>query len=199
MNDKRISASSGLGVVLEFLLVAVFALCVWAPWDRASATSSLNMIWLMLPMTMARHGGHIETVTVTITICTLVTAAIGALLTIAGRMRGSAGFWAAGMFLFACSVAILMPVWTAVGFAGVVIFLLAMRVRFAPIGSMRALAAVLSELWPVGYAVGFAVLAWRYNPRLLIQVLLVSLGLSLVGKAVVPSGSARRRLQTNVQ
>jgi hypothetical protein len=178
-----------LGVVLEFVMVAVFALCVWAPWDR-TVSSSVNMIWLTLPVTLARHGWHLETVTVTVTIIALATAAIGGLLAIAGRMRGSAGFWAAGMFLFACAVAILMPVGTAVGFLGAVIFLLALRLRFAPIGATRALGAMLSELWPVGYAVGFAVLAWRYNPRLLIQVLLVSLGLSLVGKAVVPSGSA---------
>jgi len=191
MDDKKISANARLGVVLEFVLVAVFALCVWAPWERATATSSLNMIWLWLPITLGRHGWHFETVTVTITICTLTTAAIGALLAIAGRMRGSVGFWAAGMFLFACAVAILMPVWTAVGFLGAVIFLLALRARFAAMGSMRALAAVLTELWPVGYAVGFAVLAWRYNPRLLIQVLLVSLGLSLVARAVVPSAGVR--------
>ena len=188
---------SRLGVVLEFLLVAAFALCVWAPWDRATATSSLNMIWLSLPITLGRHGWHFETVTVTITICTLATAAIVALLAIAGRMRGSVAFWAAGMFLFACSVAILMPVWTAVGFAGVVLFLLALRARFAPLAPMRALAAVLTELWPVGYAVGFAVLAWRYNPRLLIQVLVVSLGLSLVARALVPS-VAGQSLQTKV-
>jgi hypothetical protein len=179
-----------VAVFLEFVLVVVFGLCLWAPWDRTAgaATSSLNMLWLSLPMLLARRGMHLETVTVTVTIVVLATAVIAALLAIAGRMRGSAGLWAAGMFLFACAVAILMPVWTAVGFLGAVLLLVALRARFAPIGQMRALAAVLNELWPVGYAVGFAVLAWRYNPRLLIQVLVVSLGLSLVGKAVLPSG-----------
>jgi hypothetical protein len=33
-------------------------------------------------------------------------------------MRGNAGLWAAGRFLFAGSVAILMPAWAAVGFLG---------------------------------------------------------------------------------
>jgi hypothetical protein len=68
-----------------------------------------------------------------------------------------------------------------------VLFLAALRARFAPAGAMRVLGAVLSGLWPVGYAVGFAVLPWRYNPRLLIQVLVVS-----------PSPPNRRDLQTTV-
>jgi hypothetical protein len=173
-----------LAVGLEAALVAAFALFLWAPWERAMPAS---MLWLGLPLTLGRRGMHLETVTVTVTICALATAAIGALLAVAARMRGSAGVWAAGMFLFACSVAILMSLWTAVGFLGAVIFLVALRARFAPMAPMRALAAVLSELWPVGYAVGFAVLAWRYNPRLLIQALVVSLGLALVGRAVLPS------------
>jgi hypothetical protein len=183
-----------LAFFLELVLVVLFGVCLWAPWDRSAgaATSSLNMIWLSLPIMLARRGMHLETVTVTVTSVTLATAVIAALLAIAGRMRGSAGLWAAGMFLFACAVAILMPVWTAVGFLGAVLLLVALRARFAPLGEMRALAAVLSEFWPVGYAVGFAVLAWRYNPRLLIQALVVSLGLSLVGKALLPASAAAR-------
>jgi hypothetical protein len=198
MHDSRMSVKTRLGVVLELALVAVFAVCVWAPWDRATdaATSSINMLWLSLPMMLARRGAHLETVTATVTICTLATAAIGALLAVAARMRGSAGLWAAGMFLFAGAVAILMPVWTAVGFLGAVLLLVALRARFAPVGRMRALAAVLTELWPVGYAVGFAVLAWRYNPRLLIQVLVVSLGLSLVARALVPTAVVGEKLRT---
>jgi hypothetical protein len=46
-----------------------------------------------------------------------------------------------------------------------VLLLVALRARFAPIRATNALAAVLSELWPVEYAIGFAVLAWHYNPQ----------------------------------
>ncbi len=189
MNDKRMSARAGAAAVLDFAVVVVYALFLWAPWDRAAgaASSSMNMLWLSLPMMLAHSGRHIETVTVTVTIATLITAVIGGLLSIAARLRGSAALWAVGAFLFACSVAILMPVWTAVGFLGAVLLLVALRARFAPMRATHALAAVLSELWPVGYAVGFAVLAWHYNPQLLIKVLIVAFGLSLVGRALVPA------------
>jgi hypothetical protein len=178
-----------VALVLEAAIVLVFALFLWAPWDRAAsaASSSVNMLWLSLPMMFAHTGAHMEKVTVTVTICALVAAVMGALFTIAARMRGNAGLWASGMLLFACSVAILMPVWTAVGFLGAVLLLIALRVRFAAIPATRALPAVLSELWPVGYAVGFAALAWHYNPQLLIKVLVIAFGVSLVGRALVPS------------
>ncbi|MGA9718610.1 MAG: hypothetical protein WBQ79_10055 [Acidobacteriaceae bacterium] len=189
MKDNRMSVSTRMGVAVEFGLVVTFGLCLWAPWDRAAdaSNSSVNMLWLSLPMTLAHRGSNIETDTVTVTIVALVTAAVGALLAIAARLRGSAALWAGGMFLFACSVAILMPVWTAVGFLGAVLLLVALRARFAPIGATHALAAVLSEFCLVGYAIGFAALAWRYNPQLLIKVLIVAFGLSLVGRALLPA------------
>ena len=90
-------------------------------------------------------------------------------------------------FLFAISVAILMPVWTAVGFLGAVLLLLALRVRYTAMQPTRSLAAVLHELWPLGYAIGFAVLAWHYNPQFLIKALMIAFGLSLVARAVLPS------------
>ena len=43
--------------------------------------------------------------------------------------------------------------------------------------------AALAELYPIGFTVCFAVFAWRYNARILIQCLLVCYGLSLVGRA----------------
>lgn len=178
-----------LGLVLEAALVVVFALCLWAPWDRAAdaTSSSLNMLWLSLPLMLSHRGMALESVTLTVTICALVIAALGALLAIAGRARGRSVAWAAGFFLFAISVAILMPEWTAVGFLGAVLLLLALRVRFTSMQPIRALAAVLRELWPLGYAVGFAALAWRYNPQLLIKALVIAFGLSLVARALLPS------------
>jgi hypothetical protein len=183
---------SRVGGLLDAVIVLLFALCLWAPWDRSTqaATSALTMVWLSLPMALARGGAHLESVTVTITICALATAALGAIVAILGRMRGSAATWAAGFFLFAAAVAILMQRWTAVGFLGAMLLLLALRVRFVPMAPMRLLAAVLRELWPAGYAMSFGVLAWRYEPRLLVQALVVSLGLSLVARALLPAGDS---------
>jgi hypothetical protein len=102
-------------------------------------------------------------------------------------MRGSASWWAAGTWLFGCSVAILMPPVTAIGFLGALLLIVALRARFVTTRPAPALVAVLSELWPIGYAASFAVLAWRYNPQLLIKALLIAFGASLIAHALMPS------------
>jgi hypothetical protein len=179
-------------VVFDLAIVLVFALFLWAPWDRTASaiSSSTTMAWLALPVTLARHGAHLEFATVAVTISALTSAALGALLSIAARLRGSAALWAAGAWLFGCSVAILMPLWTAVGFLGALLLVVALRARFVAMRPVTALAAVLSELWPLGYAASFAALAWRYNPQLLLKALVIALGSSLVARALVPSHSA---------
>jgi hypothetical protein len=176
-------------ILFDIAVVLLFALFLWAPWDRivAATGSPVTMTWLALPVTLARHGVHLEYATVSVTISALVAAALGALLSIAARMRGSAAIWAVGTLLFGCSVAILMPPWTAIGFLGALLLIVALRARFIAIRPVTALAAFLSELWPLGYAAGFAVLAWRYNPQLLLKVLLIALGVSLIARAVMPS------------
>jgi len=175
-------------VFVDIALVLIFAIFLWAPWDRSAqaATSSLNMVWLSLPLALAQAGRHLEKVTNLVTICGLLFAALGALMAVAGRVRGSAVIWATGFFLFAASVAILMQPWTAIGFLGTVLLVLALGARFAGRQRLQPLAALMHELWPVAYAAAFAILAWRYEPRLLIQALMVSLGLSLVSRALVP-------------
>jgi protein-S-isoprenylcysteine O-methyltransferase Ste14 len=47
------------------------------------------------------------------------------------------------------------------------------------------LQAVLAETYPIAFALSFAVLAWRYNARLLIQCLLICYGVSLVVRAMI--------------
>jgi hypothetical protein len=178
-----------LQIVFDLAIVLIFAIFLWAPWDRIADTSgsSATMAWLALPMLLARHGLHLAYATDTVTISGLGAAALGALLCIAARMRGSAAFAAAGTFLFGCSVAILMPLWTAIGFLGTLLLIVALRTRFIALRATTALIALLSELWPLGYAAGFAILAWRYNPQLLIKALVIALGISLVARALVPS------------
>jgi hypothetical protein len=189
MTQAATPQTSRLIAVFDLVIVLIFALFLWAPWDRtASAVSaSASMAWLALPVTLARHGVHLELATMIVTISALAAAALGALLSIAARLRGSTALWAAGAFLFGAAVAILMPLWTAVGFLGALLLILALRVRFAAMRPITALAAVLSELWPLGYAAGFAVLAWRYNPQLLLKALVIAFGVSLVARALVPS------------
>jgi protein-S-isoprenylcysteine O-methyltransferase Ste14 len=48
-------------------------------------------------------------------------------------------------------------------------------------------AALLAEVFPIGVFVTLAVLSWRYNNLLLIKAILVSFGLSLVARALIPS------------
>jgi hypothetical protein len=178
-----------LQIVFDLATVLIFALFLWAPWERIAdaGSSAATMAWLALPMVLAHHGLHLEYATVTVTISALAVAALGALLSIAARIRGSAALWAAGAWLFGCSVAILMPWWTAVGFLGTLLLIVALRARFVALRSTTALAAALSEFWPLGYAAGFGVLAWRYNPQLLLRVLLIAFGASLIARAVMPS------------
>ena len=181
--------SARLAVVFDIAIILVFALFLWAPWDRASdaASSSLNMIWLALPVVLSRHGFHLESATITVTICALTAAALGTLLSIAAHIRGSAALWAVGTCLFGASVAILMPPWTAVGFLGALLLLLGLRSRFVAMPIVTVSVAFISELWPLGYAAGFAVLAWRYNPQLLLKALMVSFGVALIIRAMMPS------------
>ncbi len=186
---RVLSRTARLAIVFDLAVVLLFALFLWAPWDRSfdAATSSFSMVWLALPVTLSRHGVHLESATVTVTFSALVAAALGALLSIAARIRGSALLYAVGTVLFGCSVAILMPLWTAVGFLGALLLIVALRARVVALSPVSALIAFLRELWPLGYAIGFAVLAWRYNPQLLIKTLLIAFGVSLIARAIMPS------------
>jgi protein-S-isoprenylcysteine O-methyltransferase Ste14 len=47
------------------------------------------------------------------------------------------------------------------------------------------LQALLAETYPIGFTLCFAIFAWRYNARILIQCLLICYGLSLVMRAFV--------------
>ncbi len=186
-----ISRTSRLQIVFDVAIVLTFAIFLWAPWDRIanSGSSSVTMLWLALPMILTSHGLHLLSATNTVTISALAAAALSALLSVAARMRGSATLGAVGAFLFGSSVAILMPAWTAIGFLGALLLIVALRARFVTLRPANALVALLSELWPLGYAAGFAALAWRYNPQLLIKTLVIALGVSLVARALVPSAT----------
>jgi protein-S-isoprenylcysteine O-methyltransferase Ste14 len=52
----------------------------------------------------------------------------------------------------------------------------------------RWLQAVLAETYPVAITLCFAVLAWRYNARILVQCVLICYGVSLVVRALTSEG-----------
>ncbi len=182
-----------LGPLLDGLMVLLVLVFLGLPIFSGSAGSgsSFNLVWLALPVWLAHHGVGLESATVDVTIAALVLAIAGALLAIAARMRAGALLWAIGTLCFAASIASLLQPWTAVFFLGAMLLLIALRARFVPLHAVTALQAVLLELWPLGYAIGYAVLAWRYNPQLLWRVLLIALGAALVARAIVPANAPR--------
>ncbi|MGI8773318.1 MAG: hypothetical protein ACR2JE_17990 [Acidobacteriaceae bacterium] len=56
-----------------------------------------------------------------------------------------------------------------------------------PNTAARWRSAVLSESFAILYALCLSVFAWRYNPHALLRCLLISLGLSLVARALQPA------------
>jgi protein-S-isoprenylcysteine O-methyltransferase Ste14 len=53
------------------------------------------------------------------------------------------------------------------------------------------LQAVLAETYPLGFALCFAVLAWRYNARILMQCMLICYGVSLVVRAMTKKSTSQ--------
>lgn len=190
---------ASMGLLFEAVIILLYAVFLTVPRlfpaaDRtagadAPSSGAATLAWLALPVSLSRHGINLASATIIVTSTALGFAILGALLSIMARIRGSAALWAAGAWLFGCAVAILMPAWIATGFLGALLLVVTLRSRFVPLRRASPLRAVLAELWPVGYAAGFAVLAWRYNPQLLLQALLIAFGASLVGRALLPSSA----------
>ena len=61
--------------------------------------------------------------------------------------------------------------------------------RPAPPGAVARphwLQAILGELYVLGFALCFALLAWRYEPRILIRCLVICFGISVIARAFIP-------------
>ena len=52
--------------------------------------------------------------------------------------------------------------------------------------------AILAELFPVGVFVSFAALSWQYDRMLMVKAMIVSFGISLVVRAVLPRAKAAK-------
>jgi hypothetical protein len=69
----------------------------------------------------------------------------------------------------------------------------ALRPRIASPGMRPSwLEGLVGECFTVGTTLCIAVLAWRYQPELLIRCLLVCFGLSLIARALLPGAAAVR-------
>jgi hypothetical protein len=68
-----------LQIVFDLAIVILFAIFLWAPWERIAdaGSSAATMAWLALPMVLARHGLHLEYATTTVTISALAAALNG--------------------------------------------------------------------------------------------------------------------------
>ena len=63
-----------------------------------------------------------------------------------------------------------------------------LRTTLPPSGSKpRWVQAMLSEITPIGVFLTFAFLSWTYDNRLMVRAILVSFGLSLVVRALMPA------------
>jgi len=105
-----------------------------------------------------------------------------------------------GSWLLALGVSVLMPpsgaAFFLVAFSIFVLFLIRLQERFRPSGSHAAPSAApprwgqafLAETYAVAITLCFAVLAWRYNARILVQCVLICFGVSLVIRALTSKG-----------
>lgn len=194
---RRARSAMPVAILFEAIIVLLYALFLAVPrlypavertaGADAPSSGTATLAWLALPVRLARHGVSLASATVIVTSTALIAAILGALLSVVARRRGASALLAAGASLFGCAVAILMPAWIATGFLGALLLVVTLRSRLVSLAPAPPLTAVLAEAWPVGYAAGFAALAWRYNPQLLLQCLLIAFGASLVARALLPS------------
>lgn len=179
---------------------ALYLLGFWAPWLRYGS--------LAAPFSTARlevagdlsHWLTLQTASDAFTIAAIALAALGALFRVWGTVNSSGAktrYSYLGDLLFAVAIAIFMPP------SGAAVFLILTVVqlwRLAQLPGTAApvpqslpqsrwqrpiIAALIGEIFYIAMAICFAVLAWRYDPTLLIQALLVCFGFSLVARAFV--------------
>jgi hypothetical protein len=73
-----------------------------------------------------------------------------------------------------------------------------LRTTLAPTGNKpRWLQAVLSEINPVGVFITIAFLSWTYDNRLMVKAIVVTFGLSLIVRALLPTLRQKQIEQSN--
>ena len=180
-----------------WIFLAIYLLGFLAPWERLFHSYGRGTLWLAASTLAARTGWmSLAASTRAVTLAALCACLSGALLRVWGaatRYRRTRN--ALGSVLFALGVSILMSPGGACFFLlalGLFQWLLLSAEESVPASAARPqwLQAFLMQIFFVGYALCFAVLAWRYDIRILTKCLIVCFGLSIIARALrVPSSS----------
>ena len=187
------------------IFVLLYVLGFLPPWQRPFGIGHATL-WLTASTELARSGWiGLAGASLTVTILGLASLVTGTAMRVWGAAHWSPAAMGAGpnrslgnslnigSWLVALGVSLLMPL------AGALLFLLTFTVftlllifterRFfantSTAATPRWLRALLAETYPVAFTLCFAVFAWRYNARVLIQCLLICFGMSLVTRALV--------------
>ncbi len=230
---------------LRFLIIVLLYLIgFWPPWTWSTLRigAPMSTAWLALCTQLGQAPAlGVQGATLLVTslaiLCALVgaalrvwgTAYLGASIVHSGSMHAGALTASGpyryvrnplylGSWLYAVSIAILMPPSGAIVFLVLLTFFyfrlilgeeafLAARIsapyleytqqvprlwpRLHPViaaspAHPRWLVSCAAEIIPIGYALCLAILAWRYQPELLVRCLIVCFGLSLVARALLP-------------
>lgn len=187
------------------LVVAIYALGLYSPWERYWTTGRMQPVWLSTASLLARFGINLENAVLGVTIACLLLAAVGTSLRLwaaaaVNSIQKNSGDAAnaydyplyLGSWLFHFSLAILMPP-TGALFALLAHGVLSWRLMFTKavesgpvIPTKRAWGhALLSESYFLGYFVCFALFAWRYEAFLLVRCAILCFGGWLVLKAIL--------------
>ena len=207
--DRQTSAQPGTRISCHAALVFRFRLVVFVllyllgffpPWEWGAGHGSNGTLWLASSTLFARSGWiSLAAATVVVTAAALACLVMGTILRVWGTgYLGQPGPYRyvrnplyLGAWLLAIGASILMPPSGAcfflIAFSLFVRFLISSDDKAVSVASSAAHSdwaqAVLSETYPIAFTVCFAIFAWRYNARVLIQCLLICCGLSLVARA----------------
>jgi protein-S-isoprenylcysteine O-methyltransferase Ste14 len=176
------------------VFVLLYLLGFFPPWGWGVGNASNSTAWLASSTLLARSGWiSLAAATVMVTSAALACLLTGTVLRVWGTAMQDFPVREPlylGTWWLACGASILMPPGGAgfflVAFSIFVLFLAYNEERFLSVklGPRTKWAQVaFAETYPIGFTVCFAVFAWRYNARVLIQCLLICYGLSLVARA----------------
>jgi protein-S-isoprenylcysteine O-methyltransferase Ste14 len=176
------------------VFVLLYLLGFFPPWGWGARNGSNGTLWLASSTLLARSGWiSLAAATVMVTAAALACLLTGTVLRVwstAYLGRSVRNPLYLGAWLLACGASILMPPGGAgfflIALGIFVLFLAYSEKRFLPVklGARPEWAqAAFAETYPIAFTVCFAIFAWRYNARVLIQCLLICYGLSLVARA----------------
>lgn len=187
----------------------IYVLGFWAPWLRYGSSATPFSTTRLEIAGKLSHWLPLDSTSIAITAVAILLAAVAAALRVWGTaetaaptgrsesfvaerpQRGSVPRQYFGSLLFALAVAIFMPPSGAalcLALTVAQVWRLTLSDETIPLQSTansRWTRAIAAEVFYVAMTVCLAVLAWRYDPTLLIQALLICFGFSLVARAFI--------------